>query len=229
MQVLLELPYLLPRWCMDHVKFTMQGHRAFEGSEPLSQAFFCTIAVLLKKEKLVLEDVCRELAMEFDSLPDTKSMLEMVKNAVSETTASSGNVLLASNLNLDLSVSDCKLTELMNLPQWPAMQFVHAVVENGAWSHVRILLQQTKFQFLLHRDVCMALSDRLEEFLDPSTRVMFPTGPLGPCILPTPNTKMRKDLVIAEPFPQEALQILEVRKTSFTAISLPTLLVLRQR
>lgn len=210
MQVLLELPYLLPRWCMDHVRFTMQGHRALECPEPLSQAFFYTIAILLKKEKLVLEDVCRELATEFDSLPDMKSMLEMVKNAVSETTPSSGNVLLASNLNLDLSVSDCKLTELMNLSQWPAMQFVLAIIENGAWLHVRILLQHTRFQFLLHRDVCMALTDRLEEILSPQTLIIFPSGPLGPCILPMPNSKMRKHLVIAKPFPPEALQILEV-------------------
>lgn len=210
MQVLLELPYLLPRWCMDHIKFTLHAHRALDKSPPLSQSFFDVVAVLLNKEKLVLEDVCKQLAAEFDRLPDVKSMIELVKDAISEMTPSTGNVLLASNLDLDLSTCDGRVSELMNLPQWPAMQFMLAMVSNGKWWHVRVLLRQTKFKFLLHRDIFMAVADRLEATLSQHAQILFPSGPLGPCILPVPDSNSHEGIAIASPFSQEALQMLEV-------------------
>lgn len=211
MQVLLELPYLLPRWCLDHIKFTLQGRQASENAL-LPQAFFDTIAVLLQNQKIKLTDVAKEVSTEFDRLPDAKVLKEMINNAADET-AISGNVLQASNLNLDISACDCKVSEQMNLPQWPAMQLVLAMVKNGDWAHVHLLLWtfKSKFKFLLHRDVCMALAAKLENAVRQQTDALFPSGPLGPCILPASHSAARPDgLPVAAPFSTEVLQMTEV-------------------
>lgn len=195
---------------MDHIKCTLQGQRAMSNPSPLSQAFFDIIALLLKEQKLVLEDVCKELAAEFDRLPDPKSMIQMVQTAVSETTPNGGHVLMAAALHLDLSATDYKVTELMDLPSSPAMQFMFAMVASGTWLHTRILLKQSRFRFLLHRDICKALTHRLENSLRQHSSVLFPLGTMGGCILPVPHGPPQDDLVAAAPLTPDILQMLEV-------------------
>jgi hypothetical protein len=206
--MLLCLPQMMPRWCADAI-ITRLSHSSKPQAPPLTLQFFEAVTQLIKAQKVDLMKVMEGLAVDQERLRDnvfTDALFDGVADAVTAELPKV-NTLVTENFLLDISKVDAKLAKALG--QSPLVLFALALIREGTWYSVRVLLECASVQLLVHRDVGLVLLARLHTALEPAVAALQPHGELGKS-LDSSSVQDGWKLPVADLLSSDILQMLEV-------------------